>query len=57
MMLLDLTYRGRMTHICASKLTTNGSGNGMSPGRRQAIILTNVGIFLNEPLGTNFNEI
>ena len=27
-----------MTHICVSKLTTIGSDNGLSPGRRQAII-------------------
>ena len=29
----------------------------LSPGRRQAIIWTNAGILLIEPLGTNFNEI
>ena len=46
-----------MTHICVSKLTTIGSDNGLSPGRRQAIIRTNAGILLIEPLGTNFNEI
>ena len=34
-----------------------GSGNGLSPNRRQAIIWTNSGILLTEPLGTNFNEI
>ena len=33
------------------------SNNGLSPGRRQAIIWTNVGILLIGPLGTNFNEI
>ena len=31
-----------MTHICISKLTIIGSYNGLSPGRRQAIIWTNV---------------
>ena len=31
--------------------------NGLSPNRRQAIIWTNAGILLIEPLGTNFNEI
>ena len=46
-----------MTHICVSKLTINGSDNGLSPGRRQAIIWTNAGILLIEPLGTNFGEI
>ena len=35
-----------MTHICVSKLTINGSDNGLSPGRRQAIIWTNAGILL-----------
>ena len=40
-----------------SKLTVIGSDNGLSPGRRQAIIWTNTGILLIGPLGTNFNEI
>ena len=43
-------------HICVSNLATIGSDNGLSPGRRQAIIWTNVGILLIEPLGTNFNN-
>ena len=46
-----------MTHICVGKLTIIGSDNGLSPGRRQAIIWTNVGILLIAPLGTNFSEI
>ena len=46
-----------MTHICASELTIIGSDNGLSPGRRQAIIWTNAGILLFRPLGTNFIEI
>ena len=45
-----------MTHICVSKLTIIGWGNGMSPGRRRAIIWTNAGILLIWPLGTNFGE-
>ena len=45
-----------MTHICVSKLTNIGSDNGLSPGRRQAIIWTNAGILLIGPLGTNFSE-
>ena len=45
-----------MTHICVSKLTIIVSDNGLSPGRRQAIIWTNAGILLIGPLGTNFNE-
>ena len=46
-----------MTHICVSKLTIIGSDNGLSPGRRQAIIWTNAGLLLIGPLGTNFSEI
>ena len=34
-----------------------GSDIGLSPGRRQAITWTNVGILLIWLLGTNFNEI
>ena len=51
-----LTHWGRVTHICVNKLTNIGSDNGMSPGRRQAIIWTNAGILLIGALGTNFNE-
>ena len=43
-----------MTHICVGKLTTIGSDNGLSPGRRQAIIWTIAGILLFRPLGTKF---
>ena len=46
----------RVTHICVSRLTITGSDNGLSPGRRQAIIWTNAGILLIGPLGTNFSE-
>ena len=52
-----LTHWGRVTHICVNKLTLIGSDNGLSPGRRQAIIRTNAGILLIGPLGTNFSEI
>ena len=51
------THWGRVTHICVSKLTIIGSDNGLSPGRRQAIIWTNGGILLIRTLGTNFREI
>ena len=51
-----LTHWGRVTHICVSDLTSIGSDNGLSPGRRQAIIWTNAGILLIKPLGTNSNE-
>ena len=52
-----LTRWGRVTHIFFSKLSVIGSDNGLSPGRRQAIIWINAGIFLIEALGTNFSEI
>ena len=53
----QLTHWGWVTHICVSKQTNIGSDNGLSPGRRQAIIWTNAGILLIGPLGTNFSEI
>ena len=34
----SLTHWGRVTHICVGKQTIIGSDNGLSPGRRQAII-------------------
>ena len=46
-----------MTDICVSKLTIIGSVNGLSPGRRRAIIWTNAEILLIRTLGTNFSEI
>ena len=52
-----LTHWGRATHICVSKLTIIASDNGLSPGRRQAIIWNNAGILSIGPLGTNFSEI
>ena len=48
---------GWVTHICVSKLAIIASDNGLSPGRRQAIIWTNAGILLIGPLRTNFSEI
>ena len=53
----QLTHWGRVTHICVANLTIIGSDNGLSPGWRQAITWTNVGILLIGPLGTNFSEI
>ena len=53
---VNLTW-GRVTHICVSKLTIIGSDNGLSPGRRQAIIWTNAGILLIRTVGTNFREL
>ena len=42
--ILVLTHWGRVMHICVSKLTIIDSENGLSPGRRQAIIWTNAGV-------------
>ena len=50
-----LSHWGRVTHICVSKLTIIGSDNGLSPGRRRAIIWTNYGKLLVGSLGTNFS--
>ena len=55
--LWDITHWGRVTHICVVKLTIIGSDNGLSPGRRQAIIWTNAEILVFGPLGTNYIEI
>ena len=46
-----------MTYICVTKLAIIGSDDGLSPGRREAIILTIAGIMFFEPLETNFREI
>ena len=53
----SLTRWGRVTHICIGNLTIIGPDNGLSPGRRQAIIWTNAGILLIGPWGRNFSEI
>ena len=52
-----LAHWGRVTHTCVDKLTSISSDNGLSPGRRQAIIWTNAGILLIWYLGINFSEI
>ena len=52
-----LTNLGRVTHICVSILNIIGSDNGLSPGRRQAIIWTNALSLLIGPSGTNLIEI
>ena len=54
---LSLTHWGRVTHICVSDLPDIGSDNGLSPGRRQAIISTNAGLLLIRTLWTNSSEI
>ena len=51
-----LTHWGQVTHICVIELVILGSDNGLSPGRRKAIIWTNAGILLIGPLGANFSE-
>ena len=43
--------------MCVSDLTIIASDNGLSPGRRQAIIRTKAGILLIRPLGINFIDI
>ena len=57
MALFCISHWGRVTHICISNLTIIGSDNGLSPGRRQAIIWTNAVILWIRPFGTNFSEI
>ena len=52
-----LTHWGRVTHVCVGNLAIIGLDNGLSPGRRQAIISTNAGILLIGPWETNFSEI
>ena len=52
-----LTHWGHVTHRWVTKLTINDSDNGLSPGRRQAVICTDAGILLIGHLGTTFSEI
>ena len=54
---VPLTHWGRVMHICIGNLTIIGSDNGLSPGRRQAIIWNNAGLLLIKHLGTNVSEI
>ena len=54
---VSLTRWGQATLICVGKLTIIGSDNGLSPGRRQAMIWINDVILLIGSLGTNFSEI
>ena len=51
------THWGQVTNICISKLNIIVSDNGLSPGRRQAIIWTNDKILSIGPLRKNFSEI
>ena len=43
--------------MCVSNLIIIGSDNGLWPGRRQAIIWTNIEKLFIGASGTNFNEI
>ena len=54
---IDLTHLPRVPHLCVSELTHHGSGNGLSPARRQAIIWTNTDSLSIGPLWTNFSKI
>ena len=45
----DRVVPPRVTHICVANLAIIGSDNGLSPGRRQAIIWTNAGILFIGP--------
>ena len=57
-MFMGLTHWGQVRHICIGNLTISGSNYGLSPGQHQAIIWTNAGILLIEPLRKiqlNFN--
>ena len=55
--LLFLTHWGWVPHIWVGNLTIIAPDNGLSPGRRQAIIWTNAGILLIWPRGPNFSEV
>ena len=56
-LLLLFSHWGRVTHICARKLTIIGSDNGLSLDCRQAISRTNAGMLLIGNLRTNSSEI
>ena len=47
----------RPSDVCVSEIIIIASDNGLSPGRRQAIMWTNARISLTGHLGINFNEI
>ena len=52
-----LTLWGRQTQICIGTFTIIRSVNGLSPGRRQAIIRSNAEMFVIGHLGRNLREI
>ena len=51
-----ITHWDRVTHICISKQTFIGPGNGLSPGRRQAFIWTSAAMLWIRTPWANFNE-
>ena len=51
------THLPLVPHMCVIERASIGSDNGLSPFRRQTIILTNAGILSIGPLWTNFSEI
>ena len=53
----DVSLRPNDAYMCISKLSIIVSDNGLSPGRRQAVVWTNAGMLLIGPLATNFSEI
>ena len=57
MKLICLSHLPQVPHICIGELGCIGSGNGLSPVRRQAITWTNAFLLSIRPLRTNFSEI
>ena len=53
----DIPLKLILANWGVTKLTIIGPDNGLSPGRRQAIIWTNAGILLIRTPGTNFSGI
>ena len=53
---IKLTHWGRVTHICGRKIIIIGSLNGLSSGRRQAIIWNNAGTLLIGLLRINLSD-
>ena len=51
------THWGIVTHRCVANLNIIGLDNGLSAGRRQAIIWTNAGILLIGPLRKQISEL
>ena len=55
--ILGLTHLPKVPRICISELGNIGSGNGLSPIRRQAITWTSFHLLSMQILGKNFSEI